>query len=145
MMARSFPLAGLLRLRQVQQDQAAIDLSAANSRVNESTARQRRARSVLGATPSEATSAAVLYAVAASRAASRSMLAELQALDCDHRSSLDAANAEFTAARARSIGLEKLEVRYDDAVASGVLVAEQAVLDEIASTSWHRTRNEDAG
>ena len=99
-MARSFPLAGLLRLRQVQQDQAAIDLSAANARVVEGTARQRRARSSLGATSSEATSASVLYAVAASRAASRSMLAELQALDCDHRASLQDANTAFTAARA---------------------------------------------
>ena len=144
-MARSFPLAGLLRLRQVQQDQAAIDLSAANARVAEGTARQRRARSSLGATSSEATSAAVLYAVAASRAASRGMLAELQALDCDHRVSLDAANTAFTAARARSIGLEKLEVRFDDAVANGMLMAEQAVLDEISSTSWHRTREVDAG
>jgi flagellar FliJ protein len=144
-MARLFPLAGLLRLRQVQQDQAAIDLSAANARVVEGTARQRRARSALGATSSEATSPAVLYAVAASRAASRGMLAELQALDCDHRVSLDAANAVFSAARARSIGLEKLEVRFDDAVAIGMLVAEQAVIDEISSTSWHRTREVDAG
>ena len=144
-MARSFPLAGLLRLRQVQQDQAAIDLSAANARVVEGTARQRRARSALGATSSEATSASVLYAVAASRAATRSMLAELQALDCDHRVSLDAANTAFTAARARSIGLEKLEIRFDDAVANGVLVAEQATLDEISSTSWHRAQEVDAG
>jgi flagellar FliJ protein len=83
--------------------------------------------------------------VAASRAASRSMLAELQALDCDHRASLDAANTAFTAARARSIGLEKLELRFDDAVADGMLVAEQAVLDEISSTGWHRTREVDAG
>ena len=52
-MSRSFPLAGLLRLRQVQQDQAAIDLSAANARVAEGTARQRRARSALGATSPE--------------------------------------------------------------------------------------------
>ena len=144
-MARSFPLAGLLRLRQVQQDQAAIDLSAANARVVEGTARQRRARSALGATSSEATSASVLYAVAASRAALRSMLAEMQALDCDHRVSLDAANTAFTAARARSIGLEKLEIRFDDAVANGILVVEQATLDEISSTSWHRAREVDAG
>ncbi|MES2093309.1 MAG: hypothetical protein V4531_05795 [Actinomycetota bacterium] len=144
-MARSFPLAGLLRLRQVQQDQAAIDLSAANARVAEGSARQRRARSALGATSSEAASTSVLYAVAASRAASRSMLAELQALDCDHRAAQDVANAAFSEARARSIGLEKLEVRFDDAVATGMLVAEQAVLDEISSSSWHRTRQVDAG
>jgi flagellar FliJ protein len=144
-MARSFPLAGLLRLRQVQQDQAAIDLAAANARVAEGTARQRRARSSLGATSSEAASTSVLYAVAASRAASRGMLAELQALECDHLAALDTANTAFTSARSRSIGLEKLEVRFDDAVASGALRAEQAVLDEIASTGWHRTREVDAG
>jgi flagellar FliJ protein len=144
-MARSFPLAGLLRLRQVQQDQAAIDLAAANARVAEGTARQRRARSSLGATSSEAASTSVLYAVAASRAASRGMLADLQALECDHLAALDTANTAFTSARSRSIGLEKLEVRFDDAVASGALRAEQAVLDEIASTGWHRTREVDAG
>jgi flagellar FliJ protein len=144
-MARSFPLAGLLRLRQVQQDQAAIDVAAATARVAEGTARQRRARSSLGATSSEAASTSVLYAVAASRAASRGMLAELQALECDHLAALDTANTAFTSARSRSIGLEKLEVRFDDAVASGALRAEQAVLDEIASTGWHRTREVDAG
>lgn len=143
-MARSFPLAGLLRLRQMQQDQAAIDLSAANVKVAEGTARQRRARSSLGATASESSSTAALFAVAASRAASRSMLAELEALDCDHRAARDDANTAFTAARARSLGLEKLEVRFADAVATGRLAAEQAVLDEISSTSRHRIREVDA-
>ncbi|HAM25370.1 MAG TPA: hypothetical protein DCP11_01330 [Microbacteriaceae bacterium] len=141
-MARMFPLAGLLRLRQIQQDQAASDLASANSRADESSARQRRARAALSTVPAEATSAAVLYAVAAARASSRSMLAELEALDAVQRESRDQASVAFTEARARSVGLEKLEVRFSAAVASGEIVAEQAVLDEIASTGWHRTRVE---
>ena len=141
-MARLFPLSGLLRLRKLQQDQAAVDLTAANEKARETTSRQRHARAMLGSTASDSTSTAALYAVAASRAASRSMLAELQALDCEHQQDLDTATVAFSVARARSVGLEKLEVRFSDAVANGLLVAEQSNLDEIASTSWHRNRNE---
>ncbi|MET4782769.1 hypothetical protein [Glaciihabitans sp. UYNi722] len=138
-MPRMFPLAGLLRLRQIQKDQAASDLSAANARLNESSARQRQARTALGSVTNDVTDTSVLYAVAAARASSRSMLAELEALDCEHRELRDQASAEFTAARARSIGLEKLEDRHIETVVGGELRAEQAMLDEIASTGWHRT------
>ncbi|MCU1525979.1 MAG: hypothetical protein JWO18_2873 [Microbacteriaceae bacterium] len=137
-MARAFPLAGLLRLRQIQKDQAASDLAVANARLNDSGVRQRRARTALGAVSNEATDTTVLYAIAAARASSRSMLAELEALDCEHREARDEASAEFASARARSIGLEKLEGRHIDTVVGGELSAEQAQLDEIASTGWHR-------
>jgi flagellar FliJ protein len=136
-MARVFPLAGLLRLRQIQKDQAASDLAVANAHLNESGARQRRARTALGGMPNEATDTNVLYAIAAARASSRSMLAELEALDCEHREVRDQASAEFTAARARSVGLEKLEGRHIDTVLGGELSAEQARLDEIGSARWH--------
>jgi flagellar FliJ protein len=137
-MARTFSLAGLLRLRQIQQDQAASDLSAANSRVYENTARQRQALASLGGIATDVEDTAVLYAIAASRAASRGMLAELQMAELAQRESLASASAAYTAARAKSVGLEKLELRHAEAVATGDLIAEQGVLDEIASTGWHR-------
>lgn len=141
-MSRLFPLAGLLRLRQIQQDQAASDLSAANARARESTTRQRQARIALGVTSTEVTSTAVLYAIAAARASSRSMLAELQAVDSQNRTRLEQAETAFATARARSIGLEKLEARHDHTVVSEELAAEQAALDEVASTGWFRNKGE---
>jgi flagellar FliJ protein len=140
-MARSFSLAGLLRLRQIQQDQAAGDLAAANARYRESSARQRQATIALGATETEVENVSVLYAVAAARAASRGMLAELEALRAERGEHLAEASAAYTAAKARSVGLEKLEARHDETVATGDLAAEQGVLDEISSASWHRDRN----
>ncbi len=135
-MARMFPLAGLLRLRQIQQDQAASDLAAARRRANESTARERRAQAALSGIATDVSDSTVLYAIAAARASSRSMLAELQEIERADREQADAANAAFTTARARSVGLEKLERRHIDGVESSDLRAEQAVLDEIATRDW---------
>ncbi|WP_231556235.1 hypothetical protein [Cryobacterium sp. MLB-32] len=76
--------------------------------------------------------------MAAARASSRSMLADLDALGQGHLATLAQAQSVFDAARAESIGLEKLEARHSAAVAAADLRAEQIVLDEIASTRWHR-------
>jgi len=138
-MAKLFPLAGLLRLRQIQQDQAASDLAAANARVRESSARERRARVALGGIATDVSDTTVLYAIAASRAASRSMLGELQAIEAASKADADVAGEAFTAARARSVGLEKLEAKHVDGVRVADLSAEQNVLDEIVTTGWHRT------
>lgn len=142
-MARMFPLAGLLRLRQIQEEQAASDLAVANARAREISSRQRRARSALANSSSDVASPTVLYAVAAARASSRSMLAELDALDCEHQPTLNLANQIFADARARSIGLEKLAGRHFEQLSADELHAEQAAIDEIASTGWHRKKEED--
>ena len=114
-MNREFSLAGLLRLRQLQQDQAATGLARARSR-----------------------SSSVRVREAAARSSAHSMLADLQNLT--HLAEADEANAraEFIAARTRSVGLEKLQARHDAEVNSADLRAEQSALDEIASTLWHR-------
>jgi flagellar FliJ protein len=137
-MASAFPLAGLLRLRHLQQDQAAGDLAAANNRVQETGVRQERARTALGATSAEATSVEALYAVAAARASARGMLADLDALGRRHESTAAEAQALFDAARARALSLEKLQHRHAQSVHTQELRDEQIILDEIASTSWHR-------
>ena len=137
-MPRMFPLAGLLRLRQIQQDQAASDLAAARRRANESAARERRAQSALSGIATDVGDSSVLYAIAAARASSRSMLAELQEIERADRENAEAANESFTTARARSVGLEKLERRHVEGVEHAELRAEQGVLDEIANRDWKR-------
>jgi flagellar FliJ protein len=141
-MGRAFPLAGLLRLRHLQQDQAAGELAAANSELQETSVSRERARTALGATSVDTRSVEGLYAVAAARAATRGMLADLDALGRRHEAAAQQAQAAFDAARARALSLEKLEGRHDETVAVEEQHDEQLVIDEIASTSWHRDREE---
>jgi flagellar protein FliJ len=137
MMARLFRLAGLLRLRHLQQDQAASQLALANGRMRENNFRQMRARTALGSTLTEVANTAALHAVAAARAAARSTLADLEGVGVELRTEVDQAQVAFDAARSRAVRLEKLEGRHADAVAADDIHAEQASLDEIASRTWH--------
>ncbi|AXJ10014.1 flagellar FliJ family protein [Arthrobacter sp. PM3] len=137
-MNREFSLAGLLRLRQLQQDQAATGLARARSRSNSVRVREAAARRELAATDDPISSSASLRAVAAARSSAHSMLADLQNLTRLAEADEAGARAEFIAARTRSVGLEKLQARHHAEVSSADLRAEQSALDEIASTSWHR-------
>jgi flagellar FliJ protein len=137
-MMRLFPLAGLLRLRHLQQDQAASQLAVANGRMRENNFRQMRARTALGSTMSEVANMAALHAVAAARASSRSTLADLEGVGAEVRAEVDQAQAVFEAARSRAIRLEKLEGRHAEAVVADDIHKEQTALDEIASGAWHR-------
>ncbi|TFD65275.1 flagellar FliJ family protein [Cryobacterium ruanii] len=139
-MSRLFPLAGLLRLRRLQKDQAALDLAEANARVAASEARRGRARSALGALGSSPQTIAAINAMAAARSSSRSMLAELDAVGRNHEESLDSAESVFNSARAESVALAKLHERHAAAVLAADLHAEQTVLDEIAGARWRRSR-----
>ncbi|MFC7861650.1 flagellar FliJ family protein [Arthrobacter koreensis] len=141
-MGRDFPLAGLLRLRRLQQDSAAGTLAAANADLRRAAEARIEAYGSLAATPLEAADAATLNAIAAARASSRSMLADLLASEQLKDAAVNTAQAEFQAARARSVGLEKLEAKHSDAVAVEDLRTEQNVLDELAGTAWHRRQKE---
>ena len=141
-MARTFPLAGLLRLRQLQQDRAAGELAAANAREQETRQARAEAYGALEESNSQAVDAVTMHAIAAARASSRSMLADLNALGTRHTAEVEAARAEFTAARARSVGLEKLEGKYAAAEAAEDLRSEQTILDELAGSAWHRRQKE---
>jgi flagellar FliJ protein len=66
------------------------------------------------------------------------MLAELDALAAVAADEAAAAQADYTEARRRAVGLEKLEARHDVAFAASELQAEQRALDEVASAAWHR-------
>jgi flagellar FliJ protein len=143
-MSRTFPLAGLLRLRHAQQDQAGSALASANARLAEATARRARTAALLADEPVQITDSATLLAVSAARASTRGMLAELDAMAASGRAAVDSAQAAYNAARIRSIGLEKLEVKHTDRVLSEDARSEQLVLDEVASTAWHRNAAEAA-
>ncbi|TQL46615.1 flagellar FliJ protein [Homoserinimonas aerilata] len=137
-MSRQFSLAGLLRLRHLQQDLAAGELAAARGRLDVTTVRQDRARAALGATTTDVTSTESLSALAAGRASMRSSLSDLDALGRGYRQEAELAEEVFGTARRESIGLEKLEKKHAERLAAEDLVAEQNTLDELASTTWFR-------
>jgi flagellar protein FliJ len=102
-----------------------------------------RARTVLGSSMSEVANMAALHAVAAARSSSRSMLADLDAVAAERRTEVEHAQSAFDTARARAIGLEKLEGKHGAAQAAEDVHTEQTLLDEIASEAWHRNHEEE--
>jgi flagellar protein FliJ len=141
-MVSRFPLAGLLRLQRLREDTAASELAAANFRTSASRSRQSAARFDLAESPTEVSTGAALSAVAAARASSRSMLADLDAVLSGHEATARQAQEAFSAARSQSVRLEKLEAKHAERVAAADLLAEQTVLDELAAGAWHRSRKE---
>lgn len=141
-MSKQFTLAGLLRLRHMQEDAAAADLAAANRRRTAGSERRAAARIELGESDAQVSTAAGMIAMAAARASSQSMLADLQAMAVlDDEAALVAQDA-FNAARKNTKGLEKLQQKHVLGVAADELAAEQIAVDEIASGSWHREHAE---
>lgn len=136
-MSRLFPLAGLLRIRQVEKDLAAAELATARADAARTAHRRRAARSTLAAGPSQPNSAETVTAIAAARASTASMLADLDALETGQRQRVDEARAAHDDARGRELAIEKLGERF--AVEQVVLEArtEQGVLDELAARAWH--------
>ncbi|MGN6404086.1 flagellar FliJ family protein [Sinomonas sp.] len=131
-MSRQFPLAGLLRLRRLEQDQAAAHLGAVNAQLRAVTARKDAALAESERLSSEAADAASLRAIAAARSASSSLLADLEALAALADADAERAQHDLAAARARTLGLEKLEARHAAEAAAAELAAEQNVLDELS-------------
>ena len=131
-MAPKFRLAGLLRLRHAQQDQAAAGLASANDRLRDAADARIAARRTLEDQSTDVQDAATLSAVAAARASTRGMLSELDAVTTARREEAAAAQAAYNAARRAAIGLEKLEEKHDVRARAEDLRAEQIVLDEIA-------------
>lgn len=141
-MTRAFPLAGLLRLRRLQEETAAAKLAAANARVQETSRLQAQAYQELAQSSMAATDSTTLYAVAAARASSRAMLADLAALGVRRTAEADTAQAAFHSARADSVGLEKLEARHQVEAAAEDRRTEQTILDELAGSAWQRRQKE---
>lgn len=131
-MSNTFRLAGLLRFRKLQEDQASAGLARANANRRSHAARMSTAKDELAATTSEASSATALVAAAAARSASRSMLLEMQGLGATLAVHADAAQAELVLAKTSASTLEKLAERHQQASGYAELAAEQHFLDELA-------------
>ena len=141
-MGRLFSLEGLLRLRKLQEDQAAGQVSTARARAAAVAARKKFAENSLATLISPGIDSEQLRWTAAARASSASTLAELDALESEWALRMEDARQRHAAAHGKAVGLEKLEARHNAAVESESLHAEQVALDEISARAWRAARGE---
>ncbi|MDP3953075.1 flagellar FliJ family protein [Microbacterium sp.] len=134
-MTRGFSLAGLLRVREIQERAAAQRLSRAVIDAHHIEVRDRHLRSALAGEGTDAVDVRSLAALAAARSAGRSMLAELTALAEVQSQSVDEARTEHADARRAMRGLDRLADAHAVRERTDELRIEQAELDEIASRS----------
>ncbi|MCU1570971.1 MAG: hypothetical protein JWR33_1712 [Naasia sp.] len=139
-----FNLAGLLRLRRRQENEAAGGLLRARSRASELAAQRTGVRDALLDQTDAPASIESVHAISAARASTSSMLADLHSLEREQGAEVDRAATSHAAARARRIALEKLEERHAAARATEVLRAEQLVLDELAGRPRRPPYGEDS-
>lgn len=132
-MSRGFSLAGLLRVREIQERAAAQRLSRAVIDAQHTEARDRALRAHLAGTETEAVDVRTLAALAAARVSGRALLADLTALaDLQQETVAEARDAHADARRTLR-GLERLAEGHADRMRAADLHAEQAELDEIGS------------
>lgn len=129
-----FRLAGILRIRGIQQQQAAGDLAQANHSLARVVQRRAEIRAQLAGTTTDAAGAGAIAAMSSTRAAAQSMLADLSALHASAEVTADDASAAYNLTRARTRALEKLQERHDQQQTEALEAREQAALDEIAVT-----------
>jgi len=138
-MSTRFRLAGVLRLRQLEEDTAKARLARANADLAQTVEEAGGLSAYLESSPDRATTGASLAAIAASRAATSVLFAALEAAAARKAGEVDAAFDGLQQARTARLGLEKLQDRHDDDVATAGARAEQAALDEVASSTWRPT------
>jgi flagellar export protein FliJ len=131
-MSRLFSLAGLLRVRSIQERQAAQELSRAVIDAKQTRTRDRHLRAALATTESGAVDVRTLASLAAARVASRSMLADLQTLSEQQEQAVEAAQSAHDEARQAVRGLDRLAVAHERRMRAEDLRVEQHELDEIA-------------
>jgi len=132
-MSRKFRLASLLRVRQLQEDEAAATLASANRAASEAQQRSARASARLaGAALDGSVPVGVWQAVTAARAAMRRELEDAEALLRARRAACADAEKSWLAARGRVKTFERLEEQHDAQVAADELAEEQKALDEAA-------------
>lgn len=133
-MSRPFRLAGLLRFRKLQEDQAAADLAVAHAARRAAAARQARAQNGLadhGFDPVEDNGA--WLSTVATRAALRGLASEAGA--ATELAGIEVARREeaWSQTRRQLVPLEKLAEKHTEREAVEDLRQEQVALDEIAS------------
>jgi flagellar FliJ protein len=129
-----FRLKSLLRVRQIQEDQAAGRLADAQ---RHATAEQRRAaheRALLD----ELGGANVLAAAGIARATAARQLAEIQSAQAVAAGEVQAAEQALLLAVQARRSAELLKERHEQKLRALADKAEQQVLDELASTAHHR-------
>ncbi|PFG32235.1 flagellar export protein FliJ [Sanguibacter antarcticus] len=129
----AFRLAGLMRFRKLQEDQAAADLASANA--SRRRAEARRAQATRELTIHEFQTdlgVAVFHASVASRAALRSFATETSVAVEVAATEVQQRELAWTDARKRSVPLEKLAERHIERENVEDLRVEQLALDEIA-------------
>jgi len=131
-LTRSFSLAGLLRVRSIQERAAARELSRAVIEANQTRTRERHLRAALAATEADAVDVRSLAAMAAARVAGRSMLADLESLAQLQQQAVEQAQSTHSDKRREVRGLDRLEAAHSARQQAEALRAEQHDLDEIA-------------
>lgn len=131
-MSRGFPLAGLLRVRGLQERAAAERLSRAALEHAHTEARDRHLRASLTSSAEGPEDVRTLAALAASRVAARSLLSDLRTLQDAQATALGEARAEHASARIEQHGLSRLAEAHAQREQARMLREEQATLDEIA-------------
>lgn len=128
-----FTLAGLLRLRGVQEDQAAAALGAAERQAQAADDRARRtAQRLSGSDLPSAVDGATFLAAAASRLSLSSLLTEETEKACVARSVALEKRADWSHARQAERAVELLEEHHEEWERVEDLRVEQLVLDEVA-------------
>ncbi|WP_159807562.1 flagellar FliJ family protein [Cellulomonas citrea] len=133
-MSRKFGLAGLLRVRSIQEDRAAGALAAAHR--TEQTARERAAATAraLGAqVTAPVADPATWQAAVAARAALSGLLLEREADEVAAAQVTAERTVQWSAARQATRSVERLAERHAQTVRVEDERAEQKVLDEVAS------------
>lgn len=135
-MARGFALAGLLRLRTLQEEQAAAELARANADLRAAERRREQTAQMLAGTSLPVHADSLTWrASIASRAALSALTVEATAMVEAGRHHADEASDGWSAARRAARALEILRERHDVEVRAAEQAAEQLVLDEAAARS----------
>ena len=134
-----FTLAGLLRLRKLEEDQRAAELNTARDRESVGLARSRRIRASLADNNDDP---AAYASIAATRASAATMLSELGEVDRANAAEVELAATAHADAHRKTLGLEKLETRHDEREAAEQLREEQLLLDDLSSRAWHAAHGE---
>jgi len=142
-MTPPFSLSGLLRLRRVEEDQRALELNSARDHEAIGAARSRRVRSELAASNVDPVSHASLASIAATRASTTELLSELSELEAIAAAHVEVAVVAHAEAHRRTLGLEKLEGRFDAEQAAEENKSEQLVLDDLSARAWHLAHPEE--
>lgn len=142
-----FRLAGLLRVRALQEDLAAAELADARRELRSVRARRARTIAALEGVDAAQVGIANLSAIAASRASADALIADLRILEESLGIRIDQAAEDHRTTHTATRTVERLRDRFDAARRRDRQRHEQIEMDEIAGNRWNdgRRQAEEAG